>query len=414
MRRAWYRDGCRDLPRSPPRHRPRLAYFALALLAALLPLPLPAEQWPGSVRDGASSAPVVAGVTLQFPRDFGSHPQFGIEWWYVTGWLTTAQHQPLGFQITFFRVRPSIQSTNPSDFTAHQLLIAHCALADPAHGRLWQEQRIRRAGLNLVGAAVGDTDVRMDDWRLQRHAGVLGDDSSDSTGSYQASIAGSDFALQLSFTASSAPMLNGNGGFSQKGPEPRSASYYYSVPQLRVAGRVVRAGRAVTVTGEAWLDHEWASEYLDPAAEGWDWVGLNLADGGALMAFEIRDRQGRDYWGGGTLRDAHGRVQILSASQVRFTPLSRWRSPRSGVSYPVVELVRAGPQHLLLEPLMDDQEFDARQSSGAYYWEGAVRARAPSAPASTTAGTTASASATASVGRGYLELTGYDRPLSLR
>ena len=47
------------------------------------------------------------------------------------------------------------------------------------------------------------------------------------------------------------------------------------------------------VTGEAWLDREWSSTYLDPQAVGWDWSGLNLDDGGALMAFQVRDAKGR-------------------------------------------------------------------------------------------------------------------------
>src|SRR5882672_9709835 len=36
-----------------------------------------------------SYAPVTADQRLVFPADYGSHPQFRTEWWYVTGWLTT-------------------------------------------------------------------------------------------------------------------------------------------------------------------------------------------------------------------------------------------------------------------------------------------------------------------------------------
>jgi hypothetical protein len=101
-------------------------------------------------------------------------------------------------------------------------------------------------------------------------------------------------------------MLNGIAGYSQKGPRPESASGYYSVPQLRVTGSVLRGGQREDVTGEAWLDHEWSSAYLDERAAGWDWIGLNLDDGGALMAFRIRDRDGRTHWAGGTLRRPDG------------------------------------------------------------------------------------------------------------
>lgn len=330
---------------------------------------------------------VVPGYTLQFPRDFGSHPQFGFEWWYVTGWLITDRQQQLGFQITFFRVRSRLDEANPSAFAPRQLLIAHCALSDPQRGRLWQDQRIRRAGFGLAEAQSGDTKVWIDDWRLER-----GD------GAYSAQVMADDFALSLNLAATQPPMLNGQEGFSQKGPAPASASYYYSQPQLRVSGSIVRAGRGDTVSGVAWLDHEWSSEYLDRNAVGWDWVGLNLDDGGALMAFRIRGRQGQSLWAGGTLRDAHGHRRTFGPAQILFTPGRRWRSPRTGVSYPVTWSLRLGEREFELSPLLDDQENDARRSSGAVYWEGAVRVQERAR----------------GVGRGYLELTGYDRPLSLR
>jgi predicted secreted hydrolase len=392
---------------------PRACSWLLCGCISALPLCLASSANPAT--DVAET--VAPGMPLHFPRDFGSHPRFAIEWWYLTGWLYTQQRQPLGFEITFFRVRRQLDAPNPSAFAPGQVLIAHVALSDPQHARLWQEQRIRRAGLGLVQAAEADTNVRVDDWRLQREpwsaaaagaaaagaaaAGAAG--SAQSAGSrYFADVQASDFALQLQLTDRDAPVPNGRQGFSQKGPQLHSASDYYSEPHLSVTGEVLRGTHHDSVRGEAWLDHEWASEYLDPAAQGWDWVGLNLDDGGSLMAFQIRDRQGHKYWGGGTLRDAEGHIQILTAAEVQFQPLRRWRSPRSGVSYPVAELVQAGARRFWLEPLLDDQEFDARASSGALYWEGAVRARDD--PSATRV----------PAGRGYLELTGYDRPLSLR
>ena len=63
----------------------------------------------------------------QFPRDHGAHPEYRIEWWYVTGWLDG----PLGFQITFFRARPEEESANPSSFNPRQILFAHAALVRP-------------------------------------------------------------------------------------------------------------------------------------------------------------------------------------------------------------------------------------------------------------------------------------------
>jgi predicted secreted hydrolase len=361
-----------------------------------LPVALMLASAAFDVRQSGSSEPVVfpqvtSGVPLQFPRDHGAHPDFRVEWWYVTGSIHTAESgETLGFQITLFRVRPEIDAANPSAFTPRQVLLGHCAIADPAHGRLWQEQRVRRAGLGLADARSQDLKVWLDDWKLERRA-----DSPQDVYLLQASS--QQCGLDLTLTATEPPLFNGDAGFSQKGPAPHSASEYYSEPHLRVTVAIERPTRRDQVSGEAWLDHEWASEYLDPNAVGWDWIGINLDDGGALMAFEIRDRQGQRYWAAGTLRDAHGQVQRFAPQEIGFTPLRRWRSPRSGVLYPVAQRVRIGGHELELTPLLDDQEFDARVSAGTLYWEGAV---------------TASERGQAR-GHGYLELTGYAQPLAL-
>jgi predicted secreted hydrolase len=339
-------------------------------------------------------APVTAGQRLEFPADFGSHPLYRTEWWYITGWLRTAGGESLGFQVTFFRSRPSLRTENPSAFTPRQLIIVHCALSDPQRGRLWQDQRVRRASLGLAGAEVGDTAVWADGWRLRREP---------SAGEpYVAHVAAEEFSLDLAFTPTQAPMLNGLQGFSRKGPAAASASFYYSIPHLRVTGGIVRGtgqgAKTDVVTGEAWLDHEWSSDYLDPEAVGWDWIGINLDDGGALMAFRIRGANGEPRWAGGTLRRADGRIDTLDAGDVTFSARRTWLSPRTGTRYPVEWTVRAGSRQFALEPLLDDQENDTRLSTGALYWEGAVRAFEHGAPA----------------GRGYLELTGYAEKLQLR
>lgn len=338
-------------------------------------------------------APVVPGVALRFPEDFGSHPNFRTEWWYVTGWLTTARGQSLGFQITFFRSKPAAEENNPSAFAARQLLIAHCAISDPKHAGLWHEQRIRRAGFGLAEAESGDTNVWIDRWSLRRRA-----DAGNADGSYLVAVDADELALHLSLAVTQPPLLNGDLGYSRKGPAEASASYYYSVPHLKVAGSVSRGGApAEQVSGEAWLDHEWSSEYLDAEAVGWDWTGINLDDGGALMIFRIRDAHGATRFAGGTLRDAAGHTQIFSPSDIALTPTRSWTSPRTGVVYPVAWRLRAGAREFELEPLMDDQENDARLSAGTIYWEGAVRALESRRIA----------------GRGYLELTGYGNRLRL-
>ncbi len=355
----------------------------LRLLGLMMALLLPVAN----AADSEAYATVTPGKSLRFPRDFGSHPAFRTEWWYVTGWLQTPQGQPIGFQVTFFRSATGSDARNPSRFAPKQLIIAHAALSDPALGRLQHDQKIARTGFGLASASETDTDVKLGAWTMRRVA----------DGSYAIHVPARDFNMTLTLTPGTPLLLQGEDGYSRKGPKPEQASYYYSQPQLKVSGSIARQGKSISVSGSAWLDHEWSSTVLDPAAVGWDWVGINLDDGGALMAFRIRDKKGGSLWSHGMIRDGSGRQQRFSAKQVSFTPLRQWRSPRTGGSYPVALAIDIDGTRWQVEPLQDDQELDSRASTGAVYWEGAVRVRRNGQPA----------------GRGYLEMTGYLKALKL-
>jgi len=323
----------------------RRAFLGMALL------PLLARA------DKVAYPAVVPGRAFTFPRDHGAHPDYRIEWWYVTGWLEGA----LGFQVTFFRARPEEASDNPSSFNPRQILFAHAALSDPKRGRLLHDQRAARAGFTLAQADSDRTRVWIDDWSLALEGQR-----------YETRISARDFEFALGLGADQV-LLQGENGFSRKGHRPHEASYYYSRPHIDVLGKL--DGRAVS--GSAWLDHEWSSAYLAPEAAGWDWTGINLFDGTSLTAFRMRNRAGGTHFAAGPA----------------MQPLRRWKSPRTGVEYPVSMQVG----DLRLEPLMDDQELDSRTSTGTIYWEGAVTAfRGKDA-----------------VGKGYLELTGYWKPMKL-
>lgn len=347
-------------------------WIAMALLA---PLPLLADP-----QSPVSFPAVQPESVLAFPRDHGAHPQYRTEWWYATGWLRDAQGNDFGFQVTFFRSRPGVQEDNPSAFAPRQLIFAHVAISDARKARLHHDQRAARAVFELAGAREGDTDVWLDDWSLRRE----GDD-------YVASIAGRELQLSLRMRPTQPVLLQGENGFSRKGPGGGQASYYYSRPQLAVSGSITLDGTVIDVSGAAWLDHEWASEVLAEEAQGWDWIGLNLDDGGALMAFRIRRPDGSVYWASGAYRDAAGQLTVFGPAQISFEALRHWHSPRTGAAYPVAMRVRAGARTIELIPMFDDQEIDARASTGTVYWEGAVTARLEGKI----------------VGRGYLELTGY-------
>jgi len=342
-----------------------------------------------------AAAPLLARRALQFPRDLGSHPDTAIEWWYITGALQ-APAQQYGFQLTFFRSRiPSTQAMR-SAFAAKQLIFAHAAVTDVTNQRLLHDQRIARSSgavpavnVDLAQASEVDTDVRLRDWSLQRDSR-----------SYLATVKTPDFGFELTFNETQPMLLQGDQGLSSKGPQAEHASFYYSLPQLQVAGNLTLGTKSTPVTGRAWLDHEWSQSIMPPHAIGWDWIGMNLHDGSALTVFRLRDRTGASVWAGGSWRAAPGTGQpdILTPQDVVFNPLRRWKSPATGTSYPVEWEVRAGQRHYTVRALVDNQELDSSRSIGAVYWEGL-------SDLLDTQGQV--------VGRGYLEMTGYTRPLKL-
>jgi len=345
---------------------------------------------------------------LAFPRDFGSHPEHNIEWWYITGHARAgsgAQAREFGFQITFFRTHVDNTQQMQSRFAARQLLFAHAAVTDLQGRRFWHDQRIARAGFEVASASETDTALRLRDWSLVRTKGV-----------YQARIAGDDFALDLAFTPTQDVLLQGDQGLSRKGPDAGQASAYYSVPQLAFEGAITVQGQPFAVVGAgartadaaftpaqgaAWLDHEWSNSLLHPAAVGWDWMGMNLFDGSALTAFRIRDKAGQALWDGGSFRHptmAGGKPYVFGRREAAFQPVRGWKSPLTQATYPVEWLVRTPSDNYVVRALMDNQELDSRNSTGAVYWEGLCDLLD---------------SNKRHVGRGYLEMTGYAKPLVL-
>lgn len=384
-------------------------------------LALPAGLTAGGLAGGTQ---VLPSTRLVFPRDHGAHPAFRTEWWYATGVLQAGQGETLGFQITFFRTRVDVNlgDAPPGRFTPRHVLFAHGALTDVLAGKLWHGQRIGRwngdPAVRPHFAALADTGVQLGGWSLERTGvpqSVQPSPSSAplsaplpsvaapvalSSGSYLARLAEPTFGFELALSPTQPLLLQGEAGFSRKGPEMVQASHYYSQPQLAVSGRVHVQGRARNVTGTAWLDHEWSESLLHPEAVGWDWIGMNLDSGAALTAFRLRRADGSALWMGGSWRaSAHAAPQVFGPQSCQWVALRHWLSPASQARYPVQWRVDTPAGSFEVRALLDAQELDSRRSTGTVYWEGLSELL--------------DARSGQRVGRGYLEMTGYAGRLML-
>jgi len=353
------------------------------LLAILLLFALPG----GEVRAAEWKVPRV-GHVLTFPRDHGSHPDFKIEWWYLTGHLFAGERR-FGFQATFFRLgQKPVVVPEGEDFGTEQFYLAHMGLSDPATGAFLHEERLNRGGWD-AGAKVGDLDVHNGNWSLKRDgAGMV----------LEGTIQG-EAAMSLRLVPKKSHVIFGEDGISRKGPEGTAASYYITFPRLVAEGSVMIAGEEVAVTGEAWMDHEISSSQLDRNQIGWDWACLQFFDGREIMGYVLRTDDGKasDFsklvWIAGD-----GGLTHVKHGDYEWRHEGSWTSPVTGATYPVSPVIltrdpKSGVERQFrLVPLMDEQEM-VGAAGGVSYWEGACDVR------DEVTGEI--------VGRAYLEMTGY-------
>jgi predicted secreted hydrolase len=329
------------------------------------------------------------GYTFRFPADHAAHPDFRTEWWYYTGHLATAQGRTFGFQLTFFRHalrRPD--KTRRSRWALHTLYFAHFAVTDEEGGTFRFQEKVSRGSLGLAGAETGSYHVWVEDWSVRLDGET-----------HRLRAGGKEMGLDLALVPSKKPVVHGRNGVSQKAEGEGYASHYYSISRLTVSGLLSWRDRFYPVTGEAWMDHEFGSNQLRDYQVGWDWFSVQLGNETELMLYLIRNRDGHsDPSSSGTIIFSDGRSEHLPISAFEVEVLGAWRSKKSGVTYPSgwrIEL----PAHdmgLTLTPALADQELRTDKSTLVNYWEGSVKV-------------TGTVGGKPVQGKGYVELTGYDR-----
>ncbi len=355
-----------------------------ALALALAPVALPATL------DQARP-----GYEYQFPRDHFEHRAFGAEWWYYTGNLADASGREFGFELTFFRARPRARPSSAEVWALDQIYVAHFAVADIRSGRLHFRERLNRAGPGLAGASEREGAIWNGNWsatflpgdaRMPRQRLWAGD---------------AEASLELDLNPSKPVVIHGEDGVSRKAGGFGQASHYTSFTRMRAAGRLVVSGEEFEVTGLAWMDHEFFTAGLAEDLAGWDWMSVQLDDGSDLMLYGLRAKGGgHTPYSGGTLVRPDGSTVPLQAADLSMRPGRAWTSPATGASYPVEWTVEVRSIGLELDvlPLRDAQELVSDSDRMPVYWEGPVRysGRRSGVPVR---------------GSGYLEMTGYDRPV---
>jgi predicted secreted hydrolase len=323
-----------------------------------------------------------------FPRDHGNHPEYRTEWWYFTGNLRDAAGKRYGYQLTFFRqgIRLSV-GEGGNAWSIRDVYLAHFAISDVAGSRFFHSERASRRGPGLAGAREGTMDVRLLNWWVRQEGEAVNLYARDG-----------EKELKLRLLSRKPMVFHGKNGLSRKGPAPGQASYYYSYTNMETSGTIALSGGApLVVTGSTWFDHEFGSNQLTADQVGWDWFALRLSDGREVMLYVLRRKDGSvEPASSGTVVEKDGKGRHLPISEVSIEVLGRWRSPKSGGTYPAKWriVVKTGDLDITVMPLIANQELITGRSTGITYWEGVVAARGKSGGRDVT-------------GEGYVELTGY-------
>lgn len=341
--------------------------------------------------NGQNYARVTGPMPLEFPRDFGAHPDYQTEWWYFTGNLS-GNGRRFGYELTFFRraiLAPDQASERGSAWGASQVYLAHFALTNVSDNAFSSFERIERGAAGLAGVEVNPLfHVWLHDWSVTQTGG----------NTFHLTAKKDGIELSLDLQDIKGPVLQGDRGYSQKGPAAGNASTYVSLTRLETGGSIRLKGDELRVNGLSWMDHEYGTSALGPGQVGWDWFSIQLEDGSEIMAFQIRDSGGQiDPYSQGTIVSTSGGLSPLKAANLEITPLGSWKSPHSGAIYPSAWRVKVPSAQIDLEitPLIADQELNL----SFVYWEGTVQITG------TVAGKTVR-------GNGYVELTGYARSMA--
>ena len=302
-----------------------------------------------------------------FPKDHGPHSGFRIEWWYVTANLRDPDGVEYGVQWTLFR-----NALTASGMAADQVWMAHAAISAPS-GHYFA-QRLSRGGFGTAGVSAAPFEAYLDEWFMR----------GPSLGNMKIFAQGSDFAFELKSEKLGGFVPQGANGYSVKS-DAGLASHYYSLPHIQVEGKLSLPEGDIDVAGLAWLDREWSSQPLTETQSGWDWIALHFDSGDKLMGYRLRDQKAGNYTVG-TWIPANGPAVPLQPDELTMTPTNT--SDVAGRDIPTSWHVSLPSKNVAVDVIALYP--DSWMPTFIPYWEGPV---------------TVSGS---HIGRGYLEMTGYE------
>ena len=354
----------------------RRVFTGVALLLASSRSSVLAQGFAGLGMDGTGFTSVSPGRIFSFPADLGAHPDYRIEWWYVTANLADSTGVGYGAQWTLFRQASRPGAPQPG-WANQQIWMGHAAVTRADLHRY--SETFARGGGGQAGVEAKPYLAWIDSWQMR---GL--DQMRDTTiAPLELTASGTSFSYALRLDADQALVLQGDAGYSSKSTRGQ-ASYYFSQPFFKVAGSLTIDDKQVDVTGQAWMDREWSSQPLASDQTGWDWFSLHLNNSEKLMLFRLRQTDGNHYCSGNWISH-DGKTEQIASADITMTPIGS--TDVEGRKIPTAWRVDIPARSLSIKSI----PLNAKSWMGTRfpYWEGPI------------------SFAGSHAGVGYLEMTGY-------
>ncbi|WP_298533238.1 lipocalin-like domain-containing protein [uncultured Algibacter sp.] len=212
---------------------------------------------------------------IAFPLDEGRHSSEELEWWYVSGHITTNSDKEYSFMLTYF-FRPT--SVSIFNFDGFRIL----NITDESDGTFYQDTKalnyttLSETGLNIE-ASIFPSGSEF--WRNKK-------DNGDMSIPFEYEISASSAEVSIAFdleTVKRPLIVGGDGKFNQGAS---SYTYYYSQTENNVTGSLTLNGLTETITGKAWIDRQYG-DFNPFTGEDYEWFSIKLDNGTDLNLWNI-------------------------------------------------------------------------------------------------------------------------------
>jgi predicted secreted hydrolase len=320
------------------------------------------------------------------PKDNGPH-DYIIEWWYFNGHLKDKKGKEYSFMDCFFKVNfnkvniPHILPHMVEDHfkSGEYIHFAHSVISDIQKKKNYKEIQ----NISLISKDSFKKELLYINYKN-------GNFLENSLQSEITEISPNNFHLNtkhldLELISKKNPLLEGGHGYVGT---PEAGSYYYSLTDLRVSGKIMVEGKEIEVEGKAWMDHQWANAVYKK--DKWTWFSFHLENGTEIMCVEYATAIGVDILI--NTIDKNGNQNQYKKANIK-PGAKKWKSNKTKAEYPLSWSIEIAEADILITTTSEvkDQEMIFGQIN---YWEGPMKVKAK-------------INGEHSVGKGFMELVGY-------